>query len=357
MRGGGSKPALSGGADGATLLDMRGLSGIVEYVPDEFTFTALAGTPVSEVTAMLAEHGQYLPFDPPLQDAGATLGGTVAAGLSGPGRYRYGGVRDFILGVRFVDGQGNVVRGGGKVVKNAAGFDFPKLMVGSLGRLGALAELSFKVFPQPQAFATVAVSYLEPENAQADLERLTRQPMDIEAIDVAIPGEPPDGSVCLYVRIGGLAELLPARIDQLSAFLRPAGTGLRVVTGDEEASMWRAAREFSWAAPDLPLVKVPVSAVKLADLAHGLFRWVLPHETENLRLRFSVAGNVAWLAWPGDLRDGHFALNAHLSDENLSGLVLRGAIGSPHLGARSAFDNEFYRRIKAVLDPSNRFGP
>ena len=108
---------------------------------------------------MLAEHGQYLPFDPPLAAAGATLGGTVAAGLSGPGRYRYGGVRDFVLGVRFVDGMGNLVRGGGKVVKNAAGFDFPKLMVGSLGRLGVLAELSFKVFPQPPAFATLAVSY------------------------------------------------------------------------------------------------------------------------------------------------------------------------------------------------------
>ena len=159
MRGGGSKPGLSTPGDDVTVLDMSGLRGVVEYEPNEFVFTALAGTPVAEVVAMLAEHGQYLPFDPPFAAAGATLGGAVASGLSGPGRYRYGGVRDFVIGVRFVDGLGQLVRGGGKVVKNAAGFDLPKLMVGSLGRLGALVELSFKVFPKPPAFATLRVDY------------------------------------------------------------------------------------------------------------------------------------------------------------------------------------------------------
>ena len=114
----------------------------------EFTFTALAGTPVREIAAALAERGQYLPFDPMLREAGATLGGTVAAGLSGPGRFRYGGLRDFILGVRFVDGEGRLLRLGGKVVKNAAGFDLPKFFVGSLGRFGVLAEMTFKVFPK-----------------------------------------------------------------------------------------------------------------------------------------------------------------------------------------------------------------
>src|SRR5436190_11409249 len=117
---------------------MRHLSGMMEYDPAEFTFTALAGTPLAVVQKELAGNGQYLPFDPPLAAQGATLGGTVAAGLSGPGRLRYGGVRDFIVGVQWVDGSGTVIRGGGKVVKNAAGFDFPKLFTGSLGRLGIL---------------------------------------------------------------------------------------------------------------------------------------------------------------------------------------------------------------------------
>ena len=107
----------------------RALRGIVEYEPEEFTFTALAGTPVARDRARRwREQGQYLPFDPLLAEAGATLGGTVAAGVSGPGRFRYGGVRDFILGVRFVDGLGRLLRMGGKVVKNAAGFDSAQVL-------------------------------------------------------------------------------------------------------------------------------------------------------------------------------------------------------------------------------------
>ena len=97
------------------------------------------------------KQGQYLPFDPMLSAAGATIGGTVAAGISGPGRYRYGGIRDFLLGVQFISSDGAVINAGGKVVKNAAGFDIPKLLVGSLGRLGVMTELTFKVFPQPVA--------------------------------------------------------------------------------------------------------------------------------------------------------------------------------------------------------------
>src|SRR3954462_5507459 len=147
-----TKPRLSQVEEGVALLSTRGLKGIVEYDPSEFTFTALAGTPVREIASALAEKGQGLPFDPLMTDVGATLGGTVAAGLSGPGRFRFGGLRDFILGVRFVDGEGRLLRMGGKVVKNAAGFDLPKFFVGSLGRFGVLAQITFKVFPRP-AFA------------------------------------------------------------------------------------------------------------------------------------------------------------------------------------------------------------
>ena len=135
-RGAGTKPALCAVDDEVSILDLSGLSGIIEYDPCEYTFTALGGTPVAEVEEALGKNGQYLPFDPPLREAGSTLGGTVAAGLSGPGRYRYGGVRDFLIGASFIDGDGRELRGGGKVVKNAAGFDFPKLLTGSLGELG-----------------------------------------------------------------------------------------------------------------------------------------------------------------------------------------------------------------------------
>src|SRR5690606_8123830 len=109
-------------------------------------------------------------------ERGATLGGTVAAGLSGPGRFRYGGVRDFLLGVRLVNGQGEVVRGGGKVVKNAAGFDIPKLLVGSLGRFGVIVELTFKVFPQPEHATTLKAHYASLDAALGGLRRVALSP-------------------------------------------------------------------------------------------------------------------------------------------------------------------------------------
>jgi glycolate oxidase FAD binding subunit len=112
--GAGTKPRLSQVAGDVVKISTAKLRGIVEYEPTEFTFTALAGTPVREIAATLAESGQYLPFDPMFTEAGATLGGTVAAGTSGSGRFRYGGLRDFILGVRFVDGSGRLMRLGEK---------------------------------------------------------------------------------------------------------------------------------------------------------------------------------------------------------------------------------------------------
>ena len=155
IRGGGSKrpPPAEG-----TTLDLRQLSGVVAYNPAEGVITVLGGTRVRDVQRVLGEHGQYLPFDPPLLDAGATIGGMVAAGLSGPGRYRYGGIRDFVIGAAVVDGEGRLVRSGGQVVKNAAGFLLHHALVGSAGRYGAIGEMSFKVFPRPEARATVRVA-------------------------------------------------------------------------------------------------------------------------------------------------------------------------------------------------------
>ena len=142
-----TKPALSTALNGITQLEMGKISGIIEYEPGEYTFTAYAGTPVSEVQTELEKHGQYLPFDPLLVTAGATLGGVVAANTAGSGRYRYGGVRDFILGVHFIDGQGQLVRSGGKVVKNSAGFDLPNLWWVVWAGLAYLLTSPLRSFP------------------------------------------------------------------------------------------------------------------------------------------------------------------------------------------------------------------
>src|ERR1700760_1895845 len=234
-RGAGTKPALSTPSGATASLDVSGLSGIVDYDPAELTFTARAGTPVREVDVALSAERQYLPFDPPWSEA--TLGGVVAAGTSGPGSYRYGGVRDFIIGVRFLDATGRLVAGGGRVVKNAAGFDLPKLMVGSLGRLGVLVELSFKVFPRPEASATLRAEQPDLPTALEQVRRLARGPIELDAIELH-----PSGT--LWLRLSGPARTLAARCERLA----------RAVDGDAERldgaaadRLWQERREFAWA--------------------------------------------------------------------------------------------------------------
>jgi glycolate oxidase FAD binding subunit len=333
-RGGGSKPALSAPLDGVQALEMSALSGIVEYEPDELTFTALAGTRLADVNQMLAEHNQYLPFDPPLSERGATLGGTVAAGLSGSGRYRYGGVRDFLLGVRFVDSQGQVVRGGGKVVKNAAGFDLPKLMVGSLGRLGILVELSFKVFPRPEAYATLRVVCEDLATALDVLQRAESARLALDAIDL----EPSADGYVLWVRMGGMAKALEARLQRLKAFLNSP----QILRGPEDERVWRVARELTWVPGGWTLLKVPLTPGRIPTLETSL-------QNKPVLRRYFSAGQVAWLA----LEKEPQALKGVLEEHKLSALVILGPPGAPRLGEYPG--RSFYRRVKAALDPVDRF--
>jgi glycolate oxidase FAD binding subunit len=334
-RGGGTKPALSTAADGVPTLDLSGLSGVLEYEPAEFTFTALSGTPVSVVRDLLSRQGQYLPFDPPLVERGATLGGTVAAGLSGPGRCRYGGVRDFILGVRFVEGSGELVRGGAKVVKNAAGFDFPKLMVGSLGNLGVLVELSFKVFPLPSAHVSVQRTFASMEEAVEALRRVYTSPLDMDALDLVTEE---DGRASLWLRLAGMPEALAQRADHVCELL---GGGDRR-EGEPEEGFWTEAREFSWVPATWTLVKVPLTPARIS-IAETL-RGVSPIR------RYSAAGNVGWLATP----ESPQALDTALRSAGLSGLTIFGPPGKARLGVRTG--EAFERRVKSVLDPSGKFG-
>ncbi|HCN29210.1 MAG TPA: 2-hydroxy-acid oxidase [Verrucomicrobiales bacterium] len=215
-----TKPRLS--AVEAVKISTRQLSGITEYEPSEFTFTALAGTPVREIIAALDAKGQYLPFDPMLVEAGSTIGGVVASGLSGPGRFRYGGVRDFILGVRFVDGLGRLLKLGGKVVKNAAGFDVPKFLVGSLGRFGAIGEVTFKVFPKPESTLTLQMPFSAEKMAQ-----LANSRFELDALDV------PPGGETMLVRLAGPAKALEALAKEI---------GGKII----DNAVWREIRETPW---------------------------------------------------------------------------------------------------------------
>jgi glycolate oxidase FAD binding subunit len=334
-RGGGTKPALSTGPEGVPTLELSGLSGVMEYEPAEFTFTALGGTRVSTVRDLLSRQGQYMPFDPPLVERGATLGGMVAAGLSGPGRCRYGGVRDFVLGVRFVEGSGELVRGGGRVVKNAAGFDFPKLMVGSLGNLGVLVDITFKVFPLPLAHASVQFTFSSMGEAVEALRCVYTSPLDVDALDLVAEK---DGRVSLWLRLAGLPEALAQRSDRVRELL--GGGGLR--EGEPEEGFWAEAREFGWVPAAWTLVKVPLTPARIS-IAETL-RGACP-----LR-RYSGAGNIGWLASP----ESPEALDEALRGAGLSGLLIFGPPGKVRLGVRTG--GEFERRVKSVFDPSGKFG-
>jgi glycolate oxidase FAD binding subunit len=292
-----TKPRLSS-VEAVKISTLR-LCGITEYDPSEFTFTAFAGTPIREIQSALAERGQYLPFDPMLVEAGTTIGGVVASGLSGPGRFRYGGVRDFILGVRFVDGLGRLLRLGGKVVKNAAGFDVPKFLVGSLGRFGAIGEVTFKVFPRPAATLTVQVA--------ADVLTLTQAAnarWELHALDVLPGGEK------IVMRLGGPATALQTLAREILAKF-PG----EIIAG----TVWDELREFRWA--NGVLVKTPITPEQAPFFKNA---------------HVSCGGNVAY------------------SSEPVAGLTLRG--DAPlWIGMHARFSAA--ATVKAALDPQHRFPP
>jgi glycolate oxidase FAD binding subunit len=178
IRGGGTKSFYGRLVEGA-VLDTRGYAGIVDYEPTELFVTARCGTPLAELERVLAQSGQMLAFEPPHFGA-ATVGGVVAAGLSGPRRATAGAVRDFTLGVRIVDGRGRDLRFGGQVIKNVAGFDVSRLMVGALGTLGLISEVSLKVLPLPPENLTLVREASEAHTI-ATMNKWSGQPLPISA--------------------------------------------------------------------------------------------------------------------------------------------------------------------------------
>jgi glycolate oxidase len=329
-RGAGTKPALSTPVDGERALEVAGLRGVVRYDPEELTLTALAGTPVGELAETLAGNGQHLPFDPPLAAAGATLGGVVAAGTSGPGRHRHGGVRDFVVGARFLDGTGELIAGGGRVVKNAAGFDLPKLLVGSLGRLGVIVELSLKILPAPPAWGTLRADAGELEAALDAATRLGAAGLDLEALDLETPG-------VLWVRLVGPSEGLERRLARAEKAL---GIAAERLLGADEAEPWSMARELAWAPPGAHLAKLALTPGRVPELEAALA------PTGAMR-RYSAGCNLCWVAWPADRPAS--ALDSAARELAVSGVWLTGSPASPLLGV--ADGGTFATRVRRGLDP------
>lgn len=327
VHGAGSKRPVN---DSTPALVSTGLSGIIDYVPDECVMTAWAGTPVATMAARLREHGQYLPFDPPWIEAGATLGGTVAAAASGSGRHRYGGVRDFMIGAAIVDGEGRLIRSGGKVVKNAAGFLLHHAMVGSFGHYGVLAEVTLKVFPIPERRVTLEVPCTDWLDGVQMMTRLQGLRVDLEAVDWH------DDTI--WLRLAGRAAAIESRLVRLrTAVARPSV----VHGGDADAMAWHDVREMRWSPPDTPIVKVPTSLSQLAAMNQR------PVWLQGARI--IGAGAAAWVPWPHPLD----ALDVTLTAAGARAVVLRGRESGRRLGAKS--DHLFESRLAAALDPRGRF--
>lgn len=316
------------------ILDISKLRGIVEYEPEEFTITALAGTRLKDIVAILAKNSQYLPFDPPLINQGATLGGTVSAGLSGSGRYRYGGIRDFILGVKFLNSQGKLISAGGRVVKNAAGFDIAKLMIGSLGSLGAIIEVSFKVFPLPETFLTLVKPLTSLETALEHMVRLASQPIEYHCLDIECTQKRTD----LIIRIAGISTTFSSRISRIK---RLAGD-FTIIEGDDDREYWSAVNEFNWLEDYPHLIKVPMTPRKMMEIYSRL-------REQEVKLRFIAGGNLVWIGY----KDSIEALDKALKELNLAGLVILGKKNKAKIGIQT--DGSFYRRLKTALDPHNRW--
>ena len=322
LKGSGSKDFYGESLEGA-VLELAPWRGIVDYEPSELFITARCGTPLAELEDVLAERGQFLAFEPPSFAPGTTLGGVIATGLSGPRRMYAGAARDFVLGTRLLSGEGELLRFGGQVMKNVAGFDVSRLLCGSLGILGIIAEVSLKVLPLPRAEATVCLE-LEADAAVEAFNRWAGQPL------------PLSGAAwwqgIAWVRLSGAEPAVRAARERIGGQLASAG---------EAHAFWeslRHCRHALFASGSLWRLSVPPTAPALAlpgapliDWG-GALRWYANVEEHAARAAAREAGGSA-LCWKG-----------------VAGPGLRFQPLSPALLG-------LHRRLKERFDPSGIFNP
>lgn len=239
----GITPSLAG-----PTLDVSGLVKIVDYTPRDMTIVVEAGVRMAELAATLAAEGQHLPIDVP-RAGEATLGGVVATNWNGPRRYGHGTVRDYVIGINAVDGRGTAFKGGGRVVKNVAGYDFCKLLTGSLGTLAVITQLALKVKPQPESTAAVVGECADLATVENALNRIAMLETPAVAIDVLIG----DGweiestaSIQVVVRLEGTEQETAWLTDEVERTLAVAGcTAAHALSKSQSDALWSRQVEFS----------------------------------------------------------------------------------------------------------------
>jgi len=317
LRGGGSKD-FYGNEPCGELLDTRGHGGIVSYEATELVVTAKCGTPLIDLENILKQNRQCLPFEPPHFAAGATLGGCVATGLSGPRRASAGALRDFVLGVKLVDGRGRALRFGGQVMKNVAGYDVARLAAGSLGTLGLIAEVSLKVLPLPALELTLELEM----NQAAALEGMNAwagQPLPVSATAWHA------GRLC--VRLSGAEHAVRAAAAKIGGAEIEAGQFWHEVREQKHAFFAGAEPLWRLAVPsNYPPLGAPGGTLIEWN---GALRWI---RTANARELAAKAGGHATLFRSHDKRESVFT--------PLEPVALA-----------------LHRRLKAAFDPAGIFNP
>jgi glycolate oxidase FAD binding subunit len=349
--GGGSK-AFYGPQRQGQRLDTSALSAVLSYEPTELVVTVGAGTPLAELESLLAERGQCLPFEPPhftwAASSGATVGGMVAAGLSGPARANAGAVREYVLGLRMVNGMGEDLTFGGQVMKNVAGYDVSRVLVGSMGTLGLITEVSLKVLPVAPAETTL-VFRLNQHDALERLHAWGGQPLPLSAScwvhDTTVTEGAQD---LLFVRLRGAVAAVEAACQTL---MKQQGGGTRLENTQASAD-WQLCRNHQ-----LPFFTQP----QQAGLA--LWRLSVPQTAPVLDLPWAQLvewhGGLRWLWAPADT-----AVQIQSMARSHGGsAILFIANGAYSTRANAQFDSidpaekAIQQRLKASFDPKGIFNP
>lgn len=344
----------------AAALSTAKLTGITLYEPAELVISARAGTPLAEVEAALAAKRQRLAFEPPDWRAlyGApgrpTVGGVAAANLSGPRRIMAGAARDGMIGIRAVTGRGEVVKNGGRVMKNVTGYDLVKFLAGSYGTLAVLSEVTFKVQPMPEIEVTLAIDGLDDRRAVAALSSALGSPYGVTGA-AHVPAAGGEGART-FLRLDGFAASVDYRLGRLADHLARFGTVSRI-DSEASAAVWSAIRDLSaLAAPgDIPVWRVSVSPGRGPDVAEAA-RQAFP-----CRILYDWGGGLVWIAGGAGpdagaaiIRDAARACGGYATLMRAPEPVRAGAeIFDPPAAALMALT----RRLKETFDPAGILNP
>jgi glycolate oxidase FAD binding subunit len=344
IAGGDTKAFYGNPSSGGTLLSTGGWSGIVSHEPSELVVTVRAGTRLAELESALADQGQYLPFEAPRFGEASTIGGVVAAGLAGPGRASVGGVRDYVLGLQFINGKGEWLTFGGQVMKNVAGYDVSRVMAGSLGTLGVITDISLKVLPFAPAEATLVFELGQAE-ALAQLHRWGGQPLPLNAscwVKDATEAHAPE---LLFVRLRGAVAAVEAASERMA---KEAG-GQRMDNA-QAGPDWAACRDQT-----LPFFQAPSPDA-------CLWRLSLPQTAPVLSLPYAQLvewqGAQRWLWAPASAAEE--VRNAARTAKGHATLFRAGDDGAPgvrRFDQQSPVIDTITQRLRAEFDPAGIFNP